>query len=84
MSGAPATSRTGPFSFYDGGMDEEHRGERLRSFVLGGVLGASAVLAAARRKRTRPPRRAPVGLAAFEDAPCYRELVERDAGREGA
>jgi hypothetical protein len=65
-------------------MEGDHRGERLRSFVLGGVLGASAVLAAARRKRPKPPRRTPVGLAAFEDAPCYRELVERDAGRDGA
>jgi hypothetical protein len=66
-------------------MDEERRGERLRSFLLGGVLGASAVLAAARRKKgPKPPRRAPVGLAAFEDAPCYRELVEREAGRDGA
>ena len=56
----------------------------MRSFVLGGVLGASAVLAAARRKRPRPPRHVPRGLAAFEDAPCYRELVERDPGRDGA
>jgi hypothetical protein len=52
----------------------------LRSFVLGSVVGASAALAAA--KRNRPQRRArrttPVGLAAFEEAPCYRELVERE------
>jgi hypothetical protein len=57
-------------------MDAEGRRDRLRSFVLGGLLGASAVLAAARRRRgaaKRPPR---AGLAAFEDAPCYRELVE--------
>ena len=51
--------------------------------MLGGLLGASAVLAAARRRRAaakRPPR---AGLAAFEDAPCYRELVEleRTEGR---
>lgn len=66
-------------------MDEERRAERMRSFLLGGVLGASAVLAAARRKKgPKAPRRAPVGLAAFEDAPCYRELVEREAGRDGA
>jgi hypothetical protein len=30
--------------------------------------------------RTRPRRReTPSGLAAFEEAPCYEELVEREA-----
>ena len=61
-------------------MDGQERGSRLRSFVLGGLVGASAALAAA--KRSRPKRRArrttPVGLAAFEGAPCYRELVEKE------
>ena len=38
---------------------------------------ASAVLAAVRRRRTSR-RIAPAGLAAFEDAPCYRELVEEE------
>jgi hypothetical protein len=53
---------------------------RARSFVLGGLVGASAVLAAARRKRPRgSPRGVPGGLAAFEQAPCYREAVEREA-----
>jgi hypothetical protein len=58
-------------------MDGEGRGRRLRTFVFGGLVGASAVIAAARRRRgaARPPR---AGLAAFEDAPCYRELVERE------
>ncbi|MDF2750738.1 MAG: hypothetical protein K0T00_1914, partial [Gaiellaceae bacterium] len=41
-------------------------------------VGASAALAAARRLRPRERRPGPVGLAAFEEAPCYRELVERD------
>jgi hypothetical protein len=50
----------------------------LRSFVLGGLLGASAVLATVRRKRGAPDRPVQAGLAAFEDAPCYRETVERD------
>jgi len=64
-------------------MDGQRRSDRVRTFVLGGLLGASAVLAAARRRRAaakRPPR---AGLAAFEDAPCYRELVEleRTEGR---
>jgi len=58
-------------------MDREPRAERLRSFLLGGLVGASAVIAAARRKRPRH-RETPPGLAAFEDAPCYRETLERE------
>ena len=58
-------------------MDGESRSARLRTFVLGGLVGASAVLAAARRHRPGVDKRPPQpGLAAFEDAPCYRELVE--------
>jgi hypothetical protein len=60
-------------------MDGEGQYGRLRSFMLGGLVGASAVLAAARRRRldreARPPR---AGLAAFEDAPCYAELLEQE------
>lgn len=60
-------------------MDEEQRRGRLRSFLLGGLVGASAAIATARRLRPRPRHRAtPAGLAAFEDAPCYRETVERE------
>ena len=60
-------------------MDGEGKRERLRSFLIGGALGASAVLAAARRRRPRrPSRETPAGLAAFEDAPCYRETIERE------
>jgi hypothetical protein len=58
-------------------MDRESRAERVRSFLLGGLLGASAVLAAVRRKRPRA-RQTPPGLAAFEDAPCFRETLERE------
>ena len=60
-------------------MDGEQRRGRLGSFVVGGVVGASAALAAARRRRRRRSQR-PVfqGLEAFEAAPCYRELVERE------
>jgi hypothetical protein len=61
-------------------MDGEQRRGRLSSFVVGGLVGASAALAAARRKRRREPvpRRTPQGLEAFEGAPCYREVVERE------
>ena len=67
-------------------MDGEGRAQRLRSFVLGGVVGASAVIAAARRNRPRrrPQRQTPVGLAAFEGAPCYREIVEQEGLAERA
>ena len=62
------------------GMDGEGKRDRLQSFVLGGLLGASAAIAAARRRRPRrrPARQTPAGLAAFEGAPCYREVVERE------
>jgi hypothetical protein len=61
-------------------MDGEGKRDRLQSFVLGGLLGASAAIAAARRRRPRrrPARQTPAGLAAFEGAPCYREVVERE------
>ena len=65
---------------YNAPMDgNERRAERLRSFVFGGLIGASAVIAAARRMRRREAPRQPAGLAAFEDAPCYQETIERDA-----
>ena len=54
----------------------------MRTFVLGGLVGASAVLAAARRRRSAEKRPLRAGLAAFEDAPCHRELVELER-REG-
>jgi hypothetical protein len=58
-------------------MEDQRRRGRLRTFLLGGVLGASAALAAARRKRPSR-RRTPVGLAAFEPTPCYEETLERE------
>src|ERR671932_395012 len=67
-------------------MDTE-RGRRLRSFLIGGLVGSVAGVAAAGRMRVRarPERReTPAGLAAFEQAPCYQELVEAEARVEEA
>ena len=61
---------------------ERGRRDRVRSFVLGGVIGASAAAAGLRRARRRRKRPVQAGLAAFESAPCYRELLERER-REG-
>jgi hypothetical protein len=57
------------------------RGSRLGSFLIGGLVGSVAGLAAAGRMRmkSRPSRETPAGLAAFEQAPCFREVVEREA-----
>jgi cob(I)alamin adenosyltransferase len=57
-------------------MDDDARARRLRSFLLGGVVGASAALSVARRRRRRRDRR-PAGLAAFESAPCFQETLEQ-------
>jgi hypothetical protein len=60
----------------DGG---ERRGG-LRTFLLGGLVGASAAVAALdRRRRVQRRRSRPRGLAAFETAPCYLELLERES-----
>jgi hypothetical protein len=62
-------------------MDGEQRRGRLSTFVVGGLVGASAAFAAARRRSRRGPtavRRTPQGLEAFEGAPCYHEVTERE------
>jgi hypothetical protein len=61
---------------------DERRSRRFRSFVIGGLVGASAAIAASRRDRRRRRRDATSGLGAFESAPCYRESVEKGR-REG-
>lgn len=65
-------------------MDGDGRRQRLRSFAIGGLVGAAGVLATARRlprRASRRPRDAPGGLAAFEDAPCFLEIVGEEAQR---
>jgi hypothetical protein len=64
-------------------MDGQDKRARVRSFVLGGLVGASAALATARRrrdvaKRRRERRLHPAGLAAFESAPCFQELLDEE------
>jgi hypothetical protein len=64
-------------------VDGDGRRSRIRSFAIGGLVGAAGVLAAVRRspRLSRRPRPSPAGLAAFEDAPCYLELVGEEAQR---
>ena len=70
-------------------MDGDDRLGRARSFLVGGLVGASAALATARRRREVERRRRerllhPPGLAAFEGAPCDRELLAEEAERQAA
>lgn len=63
-------------------MDRARRPGRARDFLIGGLVGASAAIATARRRRTVRRRREervdqPAGLAAFEGAPCFDELFEQ-------
>jgi hypothetical protein len=64
-------------------MESGGRRDRLRSFAIGSVVGAAGAIATARRasRRSRRPRDSPGGLAAFEDAPCFLELVGEEAQR---
>lgn len=60
-------------------MDGESGRGKLRSFLIGGAVGAAGAIAAGRRLRPRQRARpAAAGLAAFESAPCYRETVARE------
>jgi hypothetical protein len=64
-------------------LDGEDRRGRARDFLLGGLVGASAAIATARRRREVARRRRerrlhPPGLAAFERAPCFQEILEQE------
>jgi hypothetical protein len=62
-------------------MDDDQRRGGLRTFLLGGLFGAFAALAAIGRRRRAQQRRGRArGLAAFESAPCYREFLEGEQG----
>jgi hypothetical protein len=68
-------------------MDGDDRRGRARTFLLGGLVGASAALATARRRAEAARRRRerqirPAGLAAFEGAPCFQELLEAEERAE--
>jgi hypothetical protein len=57
-------------------------GRRFGSFLIAGLVGSVAGLAAGGRVRVRARRArrtTPAGLAAFERAPCFQEVVEREA-----
>jgi hypothetical protein len=61
-------------------MEGERKRRSVRTFLLGGVVGASAAVAAInRRRRVERRRHRPRGLAAFESAPCYREYLDRES-----
>ena len=70
-------------------MDADGRRGRARDFLIGGLVGASAAIATARRRRMVRRRQEqrleqPAGLAAFEGAPCFEELLEElaEGGRK--
>jgi len=63
-------------------MESSDRRSRIRSFAIGGVLGAAGAIATVRRSSRRARAREAVdGLAAFEDAPCFLELLGEEAQR---
>jgi hypothetical protein len=64
-------------------MDGARSGNKFRSFAIGGLVGAAGASATVRRasRPSRRPHSAPAGLAAFEDAPCFLELVGEEAKR---
>jgi len=69
-------------------MDAERKRGRALDFLLGGLVGASAAVATARRRRRLRRLRdgrleRPAGLSAFEGAPCFEELLEQQSAGIG-
>ena len=69
-------------------MEEDRKGGRAVDFLLGGLVGASAAVATARRRRRLRRLREdrlerPAGLGAFEGAPCFEELLEQQSPPTG-
>jgi hypothetical protein len=64
-------------------MDADRRRSGIRSFALGGLVGAAGAIATVRRRSPmgRRPRAAGPGLWAFEDAPCFLETIGQEAQR---
>jgi hypothetical protein len=62
-------------------MDGDSRRGRLRSFAIGSLVGAAGAIATVKRASSRSRRSRPGGLEAFEDAPCFLELVGEEAQR---
>jgi hypothetical protein len=72
---------TAPVTLQSEQVDSDTGKSRLGSFLLGGLVGGLAGIAASRLRIVRSegqPKQQP-GLAAFEAAPCYQELLERDS-----
>ncbi|MDX6573127.1 MAG: hypothetical protein QOC86_2283 [Gaiellales bacterium] len=58
--------------------------QRARRVVAGGLVGGAVVLLdRKRRQRELPQERGGVPLAAFSDAPCYREAVPPGGATSG-
>ncbi len=58
-------------------MTKRSRLRRARRVVAGGLVGGAVVLVRRRRRRELPgQQRGADQLAAFEDAPCYREGIK--------
>ena len=64
-------------------MEVAGRARKLRTFAIGGLVGAAGAIATVRRASRRPrrPGNSPAGLGAFEDAPCFLEIVGEEAQR---
>jgi hypothetical protein len=64
--------------------EADRKGGRALDFLIGGLVGASAAVATARRRRRLRRLREerlerPAGLVAFEGAPCFEELLEQQS-----